>query len=91
MRNHLILFSSAFLQLFLVAYNTWQIANNKPIQVAVVGFLIAFIWTFNVKRCSVSVDNENILRYLDFNEVDILEIKSEIENLNYTRIVLLNN
>ena len=61
MRNHAILFGSAFLQLFLGAYNIWQIANDKPIQVAVVGFLIAFIWTFNVKRCSVSVMSERIV------------------------------
>jgi xanthine/uracil/vitamin C permease (AzgA family) len=60
-KNFLILFCSSFIQLFLGAYNIWQIANDLPIQVTIVGFLIAFIWTFNVKRVSVSTMPERIV------------------------------
>jgi len=40
---------------FLVAVNTWQIAEQKVIDkkflnIFVVGFFISFIWTFNVKK-----------------------------------------
>jgi xanthine/uracil/vitamin C permease (AzgA family) len=60
-KDYLILFLSSFIQLFLGAYNIWQIANNLPIQVTVVGFLIAFIWTFNVKKITVSTMPERII------------------------------
>ena len=61
MKNYLILFVSSFSHLFLGAYNIWQIANDMPLQVTVVGFLIAFIWTFNVKRISVSSISERLI------------------------------
>lgn len=61
MRNYFFLFFSSFIQLFLGAYNIWQIANDMPIQVTVVGFLIAFIWTFNVKKISTSTMLERII------------------------------
>lgn len=61
MRNYFFLFFSSFIQLFLGAYNIWQIANDMPIQVTVVGFLIAFIWTFNVKKISASTITERLI------------------------------
>ena len=60
-KNYLVLFLSSFVHLFLGAYNIWQIANNLPIQVTVVGFLIAFIWTFNVKRIATSTMTERVV------------------------------
>lgn len=44
------LFGSGFLQVILVAVNTYQIANGKVLGALVVGFLISFTWSFNVKR-----------------------------------------
>lgn len=44
------LFSTGFLQVVLVAINTYQIANNKLLGALVVGFLISFVWSLNVKR-----------------------------------------
>lgn len=61
MKNYLFLFFSSFIQLFLGAYNIWQIANDMPIQVTVIGFLIAFIWTFNVKKITTSTMMERII------------------------------
>lgn len=60
MRNYFFLFFSSFIQLFLGAYNIWQIANDMPVQVTVIGFLIAFIWTFNVKKISASTMTERL-------------------------------
>ena len=60
-KNYLVLFLSSFTHLFLGAYNIWQIANNLPIQVTIVGFLIAFIWTFNVNRITASSMPERIV------------------------------
>lgn len=44
------LFITGFLQVFCVTIQTWFIAKNFMPGIAVVGFLISFIWSFNVKR-----------------------------------------
>jgi len=44
------LFFTAWLQVFLVALNTWQVANGKWIGALVVGFCISLVWTLNIKR-----------------------------------------
>lgn len=44
------LFITGFLQVFFVALNTWLITQQNYIGVAIVSFLISFIWTFNVKK-----------------------------------------
>ena len=40
----------AYAQVTLVALNTWQIANGKIGGALIVGFLISFTWTFNVRQ-----------------------------------------
>jgi hypothetical protein len=47
------LFLSAGLQVLLVAVNTYQLAHKKWVGCVIVGFLISFIWTFNVKKISI--------------------------------------
>ncbi len=49
MRHMKSLFFTAWLQVFLVALNTWQIANGRVFGALVVGFLLSFTWTFNIK------------------------------------------
>ena len=44
------LFSTGFLQVFFVAVNTYFIAHENYIGALMMGFVISFIWTFNVKR-----------------------------------------
>ena len=44
------LFLTAWLQVFLVALNTFQIANGYWIGSLVVGFGISLVWTLNIKR-----------------------------------------
>ena len=43
-------FAYAWLQVTLIAMNTYQIANQKFIGALLVGFLISLIWTVNVGR-----------------------------------------
>lgn len=45
-----LLFTTGFVQVLLVALNTWQIANDHLVGAVIVGFLISLTWTFNVKR-----------------------------------------
>ena len=44
------LFITGFLQVFCVTIQTWFIAQSYIPGIIVVGFLISFIWSFNVKR-----------------------------------------
>jgi hypothetical protein len=44
------LFFSGFLQVFFVAINTWFIARQYWLGVAICSFMISLIWTFNVSR-----------------------------------------
>jgi len=49
------LFFTGFVQVVFVAVNTWQIAHQQKIDLKLfsiffVGFMISFVWSFNVKR-----------------------------------------
>jgi hypothetical protein len=44
------LFLTAWLQVFLVALNTYQVAQGKWLGALVVGFGISLVWTLNIKR-----------------------------------------
>jgi hypothetical protein len=44
------LFITGFLQVALVTFQTWIIAHNKLILIFPVGFMISFIWSFNIKK-----------------------------------------
>lgn len=52
MKDRLITFLWAYVQVTLVALNTWQIANGKFAGALVVGFLISLTWTFNVRQAA---------------------------------------
>ena len=47
--------------MFLVALNTWQIANGKFLGALVVGFGISLAWTFNIKRIAIGNWPERIV------------------------------
>lgn len=55
------LFLTAYLQVLLVAVNTWQIANQKYVGAVIVGFLISLAWTFNVRRAAFATWQERIV------------------------------
>jgi len=50
MKTSISLFLTGFLQVVLVSINTWQIANKKYMGALIIGFLISFVWSFNVKK-----------------------------------------
>lgn len=47
--NRIWLFITGFLQLFLIAINTWQIANEKLWTAMIVCFMISLTATLNIK------------------------------------------
>ena len=50
MEKRLGLFFGGFFVVLCVTIQTWFIAKNFMPGIAVVGFLISFIWSFNVKK-----------------------------------------
>jgi hypothetical protein len=47
------LFCAGFMQVFLIAVNTYCIAKEIYFFMVPSGFLISFLWTYNVKRISI--------------------------------------
>lgn len=60
-QEELLLFLSGMVQVLLVAINTYQLAHKKWIGCFVIGFLISFVWTFNVKRIAFGKFWERII------------------------------
>jgi len=50
LKSKISLFAGAWLQVFLVAVNTYQLAHHKLLGCFIIGFAISFVWTFNVKK-----------------------------------------
>lgn len=61
MRERLTLFTTGFVQVLLVGVNTWQIAHNKWLGCFVVGFMISYIWTWNVKKIAFGTHGDRLL------------------------------
>lgn len=55
------LFITGFTQVFLVAMNTYLISKAMIIPVFVVGFLISFVWTFNVQKIAISNNAQRVV------------------------------
>jgi multidrug transporter EmrE-like cation transporter len=54
------LFLSAFLQVALVAANTWQISKQHFLGAFIVGTLLSFVWTFNIRKIVIGTMPERI-------------------------------
>lgn len=61
MRRHTALFITAWLQVGLIATNTWQIANQRWLGALIVGFLISWVWCGNIKKVVASTTFERII------------------------------
>lgn len=61
LESRLGLFLTGFIQVVLVAINTYQIANEKYLGVFFIGFLISFVWTFNVKKIAFGTWEDRII------------------------------
>lgn len=60
-QEELLLFFTGMVQVLLVALNTYQLAHKKWVGCFIIGFLISFIWTFNVKRVAFGKFWERII------------------------------
>lgn len=49
-QNDLKLFTTAFMQVFLVSANTYFISQTAWIGIAICGFWISYLWTINVQK-----------------------------------------
>ncbi|EKR82893.1 hypothetical protein [Leptospira interrogans] len=54
------LFTTGFVQVFLVAVNTYLISKEKYIAVFFVGGLISFVWTWNVQKIAFGTLRDRI-------------------------------
>lgn len=55
------IFSVCFIQVNLVTINVYQIAQHKWIGMLIVGFLISFLWTFNVSAVAFGSIKQRII------------------------------
>jgi len=55
------LFLTAYIQVLLVAVNTWQISHQKYVGAVIVGFLISLAWSFNVRRVAFATWKERVV------------------------------
>jgi len=55
------LFTTAFIQVSLVSFNTYLIANDLIIGIFFASFCISYVWSSNVKKISVSNNLERII------------------------------
>ena len=55
------LFLTGMIQVLLVAFNTYQLAHKKWVGCFIVGFLISFVWTFNVKKIAFGKNMERVV------------------------------
>lgn len=54
------LFFAGFVQVFLVACNTYFISQRNFVAATVVGFLISFVWSGNVKKVALGTMQDRI-------------------------------
>lgn len=55
------LFITGFIQIFLVTANTYLIAHSIFWGMFIVGFVIAFLWSYNVKRIAFGTIKERLI------------------------------
>ena len=61
MVRHLIIVSTGFAQVFLVAANTYFISRTTWVGIGVCGFGISYLWTINVRKVSIGTKSEQIV------------------------------
>lgn len=54
------LFGTGFVQVILVAVNTYLIAKHRFAETFVVGFLISFVWSLNVRKVAFGTMEDRI-------------------------------
>jgi hypothetical protein len=60
MRNKIELFIMGFIQIFCIVLNTYLICHNY-MEIAIISqFFVTFVWTYNVKKISISSLSDRI-------------------------------
>jgi hypothetical protein len=59
--NNIKLFFSAMLQIFLVSTNTYLVANGFMLSAGIIGFLLSWVWSWNIKRIAISSNTERFI------------------------------
>lgn len=54
------LFTTGFVQVFFVAINTYLISKGIYLGVFLCGFMISLVWSWNIKKISISTFTERI-------------------------------
>jgi len=60
MNKILVIFLTGYAQVFLVSANTYFISRTTWMGIAVCGFGISYLWTYNVKKVSIGSAAEQI-------------------------------
>jgi len=55
------LFLTAFFQVLLVTFQTWIIAKEFIELIFFIGFMISFVWSFNVKKIAFGTTKERLI------------------------------
>lgn len=61
MKEKVKLLSTGFLQVVLVAINTYQISHEKYVGAFIVGFGISLFWSYNVKKIAFGTFSDRLL------------------------------
>ena len=61
MKKHLSIFLTGFIQVFLVAVNTYFLTKAAIWGVFPTAFLISFVWSFNVKKLALGNMTDRII------------------------------
>ena len=61
MNKLLTIFTTGFIQVFLVSANTYFISRTTWAGIAVCGFGISYLWTINVRKVSIGSKTESLV------------------------------
>lgn len=61
MKKFLVIFITGFAQVFLVSANTYFISRTAWLGIAICGFSVSYIWTFNVRKVITGTLTEQLL------------------------------
>jgi hypothetical protein len=61
MKKHFTIFLTGFTQVLLVSANTYFISRTTWLGIALCGFGISYLWTFNVRRVSIGTRSEQFI------------------------------
>ncbi len=61
MKKLLIIFSTGFAQVFLVSANTYFISRTTWAGIAICGFGVSYLWTFNVRKVTIGTRKDQLI------------------------------